>query len=214
MTGPKSKRRASTIMNRILWLLVILATLGSVHAQEKLPRADALKYAFLLSANLKEMLATPIPTDPDVKRPAAVKDEGCGALALPECKLGPQAFSALGKEVTPVGQLWMAHLVPLRDGQAVADSKLRLVHVGSGDGQVDVPCFALGAHQGADGKPELLVYGKAAEPLLRLPLQPVTAAQGLPVDLRGERKDDSSGALILTFVGKYEARLDVRLAEQ
>jgi len=74
-------------MKQTVLLAALLAALTSAQAQEKLSRDESLKYAFIVSANLKDLLNTPIPTDPDVKRPAAVKDENCGAMVLPETKL-------------------------------------------------------------------------------------------------------------------------------
>ena len=202
-------------MKRLPVLAAVLISVCASHAQEKVSREDCLKYAFMVSANLKELLATPIPTDPDVKRPAGVKDGGCGAMALPETKLTAQTFAGLGEKVVPVGQLWLARLVPAAGGQAVKSEKLRLVHLAHGDSELDVPCLALGAHKAADGNLELMLYGKTAESLLRLSLKPVSAtAQDTPIELSAERRDDSSGLLKLTFVGKYQATLEVRLAGQ
>ena len=67
----------------ILTGLVVIPAL----AQDKLPREQALKYALVASGNLKEMLNTPIPTDPDVKRVVVVRDGDYGGMLLPEAKL-------------------------------------------------------------------------------------------------------------------------------
>src|SRR5512137_1803561 len=121
---------------------VLLTAVLAVQAQERLPREEALKYAFIVSANLKEMLSTPIPTDPDVKRPVAVRDEGYGAMVLPESKLTAESLGKVGSQATAVGQLWMVKLAPLNEGQVVPASKLRMVHVSAGDQEADVPCCA------------------------------------------------------------------------
>lgn len=193
-----------------IFLLTTLFAVLSAQSQEKLPREECMKYAFIVSANLKELLNTPIPTDPDVKRPAAVKDEGGGAMILPETKLNAQTFARLGKEAVPVGQLWMAYLSPVSEGKVVATDKLRLVHLATGDQEVDAPCFALAARKDPKGNLELLLYGKTVDPLIRLPLKTIASVQDAPVDLTAERKDDGSTLLKLTFVGKYEAALSVR----
>ncbi|SPE58619.1 exported hypothetical protein [Verrucomicrobia bacterium] len=200
-------------MKRTLFIFALLASFASSQAQEKLSREECLKYAFIVSADLKDLLNTPIPTDPDVKRPAGIKDEGCGALVLPETKLA-QAFAGIGKEVVPVGQLWMAGLLPMSEGQAIAAEKLRLVRLTAGDRERVVPCFALGARKDANGGLEMLVYGKGAEPLLRLPLKAISTGQEVPIDLSGERKDDGNGVLTFRFLGKYEAALNVRRTGQ
>jgi hypothetical protein len=199
-------------MKRYLLFSALLAALTSVQAQEKLDREECLKYAFVVSANLKELVNTPIPTDPDVKRPAGVKDEGCGAMVLPEAKLTPQLFAKLGKEVVPVGQLWMAYILPVSDGKILAADKLRLVSVTNEGNSMEVPCFALGARKDPKAGLELLLYGKNPEPLIRLPLKSTSAAQDIPIELIGERKGDRLGTLRLKFFGKYEAALDVQLS--
>ena len=69
-------------MKRTLIATVLLTGLLAVQAQERLPRAEALRYAFLACSDLKEMLNTPIPTDPDVKRPVVMHDGDYGVMVL------------------------------------------------------------------------------------------------------------------------------------
>jgi len=184
--------------------MTALAALGTARAQERLPREEALKYAFFLTADLKAMLGTPIPTDPDVKRPVAVRDGDYGGMVLPECKLSAEAIAKAGSSVVPVGQLWMVKLVPLVDGSPVAESRLRRVHVQAGDSEGDVPCCALGVRKAGDDRLELLVYGKTTDPLLRVPLKSISATQEVPIDLDGERTDEG-GRISLKFFGRYQA---------
>ena len=73
-------------------MAAFIAGLTTIQAQEQLSRQDALKYAFIVSADLPAMLKTPIPTDPDVKRPVAMRDGEYGGMVLPESKLGPEAL--------------------------------------------------------------------------------------------------------------------------
>jgi len=108
----------------------------------------------------------------------------------------------------------MVSLAPVNDGQVIVTNKLRLVYLSSGDREMDAPCLALGARKDAKGNLELLVYGKDAAPLLRLPLKAIAATQDVPIDLGGQRKDNGDGVLALRFVGKYEAALTVRLTGQ
>ena len=187
---------------------LLLAGLGVARAQEQLPRENALKGAFIVSLNLKEMLNTPIPTDPDVKRPVAVGHEGHGGMVLPEAKLSAETFAKAGKDVTPVGQLWMLKLVPISDGQPLPTSKLRVVHVKSEDNEADVVCCALGVRKDADGGLELLIYGKDKEPVLRVPLKALSAPQENPIEMSAEARDNS-GLVTLKLVGKYQASFTV-----
>ena len=191
-------------MKQIILIAALIASLAAAQAQEQLSRQEALKYAFAVSADLAAMLKTPISTDPDVKRPVAMHDGDYGGMVLPECKLRAEVFSKAGKEVAPVGQLWLLKLVPMNDGQAVPPSKLRMVEVSSEEGRATVPCCALGVRKTADGGLELLVLGKDKEPVLRAPMKTISRQQEDPIEITAERKDDG-GLITLRFLGKYEA---------
>ncbi len=194
-------------------MAALIAGLTTTQAQELLSRQEALKYAFVVSADLPAMLKTPIPTDPDVKRPVAARDGNYGAMVLPETKLTADVFSKAGKEAAPVGQLWLLKLVPLADGQPAPASKLKMVEASSDEGQATVPCCALGVRKVGDSGLELLVFGKDKEPVLRAPIQTISRQQENPIEMTAERKDDG-GLLTLRFLGKYEASFMVTDPDQ
>jgi hypothetical protein len=200
-------------MKQIILMTAWIAALASAQAQEQLSRPEALKYAFIVSADLPAMLKTPIPTDPDVKRPVAVRDGDYGGMVLPETKLSAEVFAKAGKEAAPVGQLWLLRLVPLTEGQPVPASKLRMVEASSEEGKATVPCCALGVCKGGDGVLELLVFGKDKEPVLRTPLLTISSQQENPVEISAERKENG-GLVTLRFLGKYEARFMVTDPDQ
>ena len=200
-------------MKQIILMAAFIAGLTAAQAQEQLSRQEALKYAFIVSADLPAMLKTPIPTDPDVKRPAALRDGDYGGMVLPETKLRAEIFSQVGKEAAPVGQLWLLKLVPLSDGQPVPASKLRMVEVKSEDAQATVTCCALGVRKAGEDGLELLVYGKDKEPVIRAPLRPISRQEEDPIAMSAERKDDG-GHVTLRFLGKYEANFIVTDPEQ
>lgn len=195
-------------MKRIITLAVATAALVTAQAQERLPREESLKYAFILTANLKDMLNTPIPTDPDVKRPVAMKDEGYGAMVLPESKLTAETLGKAGPEAMALGQLWMVKLAPLADGQVVPASKLRTVHISSGDQEADVTCCTLGARKNSEGTLDLLIYGKSREPVMTVAMKSISGAQENPIEM-GAEKNDQGALVTLKFTGKYEARFMV-----
>jgi hypothetical protein len=200
-------------MKRIIIAAVLLTGLLAVQAQEKMSREETLQVAFFTSLDLKAMLATPIPTDPDVKRPVAIKDGDFGGMVLPEAKLSADTFANAGKEAKSVGQLWLRGLAPMNAGEVVPASKLRTVHVSAMGQEADAVCCALGVGKDANGALELLVYGKDKEPVTRAPLKSISGQQENPIEMSAERKDDS-GVLTLKFLGKYEATFSVTEAEQ
>jgi hypothetical protein len=199
-------------MTKLAAVLLLSATLA-LNAQERLAREEALKYAFFLTVDLKEMLNTPIPTDPDTKRPVALRQDSHGALALPETKLNAQVFASVGEEVRPVGQLWLVKLAPMNEGAVVGKSKLRTVHVRAETQEADAVCCALGVRKADGGGLELLVYGKEKEPVARVPLKAITGHQDTPIEMTAERQDNKA-VVTLKFLGKYEAALDVTDPEQ
>lgn len=201
-------------MKRTLLAAVLLTGLLSLQAQERLSREEALKYAFFTSVNLNEMLQTPIPTDPDVKRPVAMRDdEQHGGMVLPEAKLSADTLAKAGTEAAAVGQLWLVKLAPMNAGELVPKSKLRMVHVQAGDQEAEAVCCALGIRKVPDGGFELLVYGKNKEPVTRVPMKSISGQQDNPIEMSSERKDDR-GVVTLKFLGKYEATLEVTDPDQ
>ena len=190
----------------------LLTGILAVHAQERLDRLEALKCAFIVSADLKEMLKTPIPTDPDVKRPVALRDGVYAGMVLPEAKLSAETLAKAGKEVVPIGQLWLLKLAPLSGGVVAYPSKLRTVHVSAADQEAEVVCCALGVRKDADAGLELLIYGKDTEPLTRVPMKSVSGTQENPIELSSQRQDDRA-AVTLKLLGKYEATFEVTAPE-
>jgi hypothetical protein len=200
-------------MKRTIIAAVLFTSVLAAQSQERLSREEALKYAFFTSVDLKEMLQTPIPTDPDVKRPVAMKDADHGGMILPEAKLSAGIFANAGKEATSVGQLWLVKLAPMNEGQVVAKTKLRTVHVRGGDQEADAVCCALGVSKDADRGLELVIYGKGKEPVARAPMKSISGQQDDPIDMSCDRQDDR-GVVTLKFLGKYAATFAVTEPEE
>ena len=193
--------------------LFLLLPCLSLSAQERLARPEALKYAFFLTVDLKEMLDTPIPTDPDSKRPVALRLGERGALALPECKLTEQSLKAPAG-IVAVGQLWLVKLAPMVQGQPIPAGKLRLVEVKGESGQATAACFALAVRKNAADGLDFLVYGKEKEPVFKAAVKNVPGQSNpdAPLDIMAERNGDT-GQLALTLLGKFQARVPVGPAE-
>lgn len=193
-------------------LTLLAAGLSLSQAQSNVPREQCLKAAFSLAADLKQMLSTPIPTDPDLKRPVAVSEGDRGALVFPETKLTPETFAKVGKDIIPIGQLWLRKVTLQNEGQALQESKLQMVDVNAGQQAVRAALHALAVRKNAAGKLELLVYGSDKEPLFSTPLKEISAEQEDPIEISGAQQGD--GALLtLKLVGKYEASVVVVSSE-
>lgn len=200
-------------MKHLIVIAALLAGFSLAQAQERMPRAEALKYAFYACQDLKKLLSTPIPTDPDVKRPIVVYEGDYGAMVLPETKLAADPLAQAGAQPVPVAQLWLHKLVPLDGTTAIRSDQLQMVTVQGENQEATLPLCALAVGKNANGKLELVVFGKAKDPVLRTPLKEITATQEEPVELAAERKED--GALLtLKILGKYEASFMVTDPEQ
>jgi hypothetical protein len=199
-------------MKHTLLTLTLLSTLALASAQEKLSREETLRYAFIVAGDLKQLQATPIPTDVDIKQPVAVRDGDFGGMVLPEAKLNAEAIAKAGEKVVPVGQIWLLKLTPMQDGDAVGASKLRMVTLSHEGDQVKVAQCALGVKGNGSGSLELLVYGKDKEPVVKVPLKTMDAKQDVPIDLSAERESDS-GKVTLKILGKYTATISVTALE-
>jgi hypothetical protein len=173
-----------------------------------LTRDEALKATFQLCRDLPKMLDTPIPTDPDVKRPVGVHGDKRGVVILPESKLCLETVAKAGSEAASIGQLWLLKVVPVVGSQPAQADQLKLVTVSGDQETAAVALCALGVRQGADGRPELLVYGKDKVPLLHVALTPISAKQENPIEVSAELQGD--GALLtLKILGRYSASLAV-----
>lgn len=192
-----------------LVVAVLGSTLASALAQEVLSREEAMKYAFLVAQHEPSASQSPIAVDSDLKRAFGAHEDEYGALVLPETKLSPATFeSAAGRDIIPVGQLWLRKLTPQVDGSAVEPSVLTMVSIPHDGESHRVPLCLLGARKTAGGSWELLVFGKSKEPLLKVPMTAKTSSQSLPVELRGERESDG-GKLTVRLVGRFEATVPV-----
>jgi hypothetical protein len=198
-------RQLSSNMKTIALILSAL-TLSALaaSAQEALPRAEAVKFAALLNFDLAKLADTPIPTDADVKRPFGMKSDKHGGLVVPEAKLSADTLAKIGKDVQPVGQLWLAGLAPVRDGQGVPKDQLKLVTVEHEGREVTLPLCVLGVRKSDGGDLELLIYGKGKEPLLATKLAKAAHEQTAPLEFTAEREGDTA-RVKLSLVGKYEA---------
>jgi hypothetical protein len=78
-------------MNRILLTITLLSSIHFVSAQEKLTQDEALGYAEAVKPYLKQV--TGLPTDVDVRKPVAIKDDEYGGMALPQKDLKSEAIA-------------------------------------------------------------------------------------------------------------------------
>jgi len=190
----------------------IALTLGSAIAFDpnRLPQEEARGYAKLCVEQASTLTDLPFKTDVDVEKPCAVRGEGGGAMIVPEKGLSADRLRKTGKEVTPLGQLWLRKWTLVVGGKPVPDDRLRIVTVKVEEKDRPMPLFLVGVRQKDDKSLELVVYARDSEPLLTLPLKGAEEGVDLPLELewkRGEKKEPDT--LTLSVLGKYRAVLPI-----
>jgi hypothetical protein len=208
-------KTSSFIHRNSLLALALAAALGSsLHAQEKILLEEGQRVARKLTASIATISDAPFAVDADVDKPQGIKAQGVGLLALPDRKLTIKTLNEAGAAIVPVGELWTLKVSVAADGKAPASERLRLVTVTDEEKSREVQLYFLGAAKSEQGKLELIVFAKDREPLLRVPLAQLAGAkQEYPIEVAGQKKDDTSATLFLRLFGEYEAQLPVTKAE-
>jgi hypothetical protein len=189
----------------------LLVFAGVASAQERVPQDHAEKIAHLLVEQAAKQADLPFPSEADPHKPFAIHSAGRAAVIIPAKGLSADALARAGKDITPVGQLWFRQIAPYAAGKVTPNDQLRIVTVRANGEDHALPLCLLGVRKSDKGEPELLVFGKGKEPLLRLPLQKIDRKQELPIELEAKRDGDTA-RLTLNLLGKYQAVLPV--AEQ
>ncbi|MCK6498744.1 MAG: hypothetical protein L6Q38_04615 [Nitrospira sp.] len=186
----------------------LIAPALTAQSQEFLPREEALRYAMVAALHEPTNTQAPIRVDADLKRPVVGHDGDYGVMILPETKLNAATLEKAGRDVVPIGQLWLRKLTPMANGSAVDASDLQLVRVWHEGQEARVPFCLLGVRRTEAGPLELVVYGRGAKPIVQSTLAKSTRNQSLPIELTAERESES-GRLTLHLVGQYSATLSV-----
>lgn len=170
----------------------------------------AAKAAGMLQQYLNQFAAKHVKIKGDVAHADLFEKNDVAALIIPDKDLSAELLAGVGKTEVPVGQLWLKSLSPEVDGSAAAEGDLKFVKVSKGDESMELPQFLLTAQRSGKAL-KLLFYSGTAKPLLSLPLEEFETGHSLPIELEGESRDGSSGLLSFYVLGKYHAKMIVRL---
>jgi hypothetical protein len=194
---------------------VSLMCLGSVSwAQERIPAEQALKVAKVLAAQAAQVEHPQVKTEVDPDRATGLHHDKVGAMVIPDKALSADVLRKAGKEVVPVGQLWMRNLTLIVKGQPAAEDRLRLETVKVEDKEHQLVFCLLGVRRTSDDALELLVYAKDKEPLVTLPLQKADDTPDFPLDLAAEKGENDTAMVTIKVLGKHKATLTVTKAER
>jgi hypothetical protein len=180
--------------------------------QNRLPSDEAKGYAKLCVERAAAVLTDPpVRMDVDPDKPCAERGEGGGAMIVPDKNLTEKALAGVGKDVLPVGQLWLRKWTLVVNGKPVGNDKLRIINVTVDDKERPMPLLLLGVRKGEKAL-ELVIFASGSEPLQIMPLKKLDQVQDLPVQLEWSRGDKDSDNLTLNILGKHEGVLKIARA--
>ena len=200
--GMNSPQGYQMTMKSLIAILFAFSVVALVEGQEKLSKEDTEKYARPCTEGFGKPLDAQLETQGDPTKAVAVRGEGGGAMVIPDKDLTADKLTKLGKDIVPVGQLWLRKWVPVADGKPVASDKNRVVTVKLDGKDRPMPVLLLGIRKTAT-EHELVVYAKDSDPLLVLSLKTVEFIQEAPIELEWERGEKNIDKLTMTILGKY-----------
>lgn len=209
---------------QLLVTLVAFSTLTVLRAQEPtaLTQEELAKATTLLMDANKRLGDLPLKLDLAPDQATGFKAGEAGALLIPDKRLkaekpakGDKAARKAAKgEAMPVGQLWTMKLAPKDKDTVLANDKLRLTKITSGEKELELAVFTLGIERTGKKEPQLALYGKGSLPVLRVPLTADKAKGAAPVLMSARKTGEESGVLELKLLGRFKAEIPVgKMAE-
>ena len=196
---------------KLLPAFLLIATCAIAAEIQQMPAEQVAKIARVVAEALGSPSDVPFAVDADADKSAGIKGGGeSGLVLIPDRKLTAETVANAGKEVTPLGQLWMRNVVPAVNNAAADPARLRTVNVRDGDREAKVEVYFLGVSKTEAGTVELGLYAKEKEPLVKIPLVKTDAAASTtPVALDGHKEGENTGVLVVTVFGSYKADVTV-----
>lgn len=176
-------------------------------ANERLPSAQLAAAAKVLIDTSRRLDALPVRIDGDAAKAFGMRSGQRAAVIIPEQRLTAAALAGVGREVLPVGQLWLRDWTVILSGQAAAAEKVRSVDVSAGKQSTRLALYLLGVRKNAEGTLELVLYAQGSEPVAALPLQAAVAKQEVPIELETSQSERSVDTYSLGLLGKYRTTL-------
>src|SRR5262249_599450 len=147
---------------------VVLLVLAS--DTNRLSKEDAQKYAKVCAEQAASQVTdAQIAVDPDTDKPSATRGEGGGAMVIPAKNLTLKMRESGGKDVVPVGQLWLRKWTLAANGKAIPNDKLRVVTINVEGKDRPMPLLLLGVRKKGEKELELVLYAKESDPVAVLP---------------------------------------------
>jgi hypothetical protein len=194
-------------MTRWILTLGMLFWIQEAVAQERVPDEEAKQVAQVL-IEAAGRLKAPLKIEVDSGKAYAKRRDEYGVMLLPAKKLSADAISRAGKEIVPVGQIWLRNLAPVVENKVLSSKKLHMVSVTYKEHELNLGLCFIGVQNEKD-KPALVILSKEKTPLITLPLELADQKQELPLEFLVSIEEDRRATLTLQIAGKYRAKLPV-----
>jgi hypothetical protein len=200
---------------RILATVVAVVAVTILRAQEPEPISpdDLAKAVPMLMEESARLGNLPLKLDLDPDKAAGFKVGDVGGIFIPDKRFksekGDRADRRKKGVPLPVGQLWTSKLSLLDKDTVLANDRLRLVRVTTGDKTMELAVFALGIEKAGKKGFELALYGKDNVPVLRVPLTAAKSKGAAPVIMSARKTGDESGVLEFNLLGRFKAEIPV-----
>jgi hypothetical protein len=192
----------------IIAALILVAGAFAAESRNRIPQDEAKAYAKICADSAAGVLThAQISIEADLEKPCAERGEGGGAMVIPDKNLTEKTLASVGKNVVPVGQLWLRKWTLVVNGKPVANDTLRIIGVTIEDKERPMPLLLLGVRKKGEKDLELVIYARDSEPLQVLPLKKVETEVSLPLELEWSRGDKEADNLTLNVLGKYQTVL-------
>ena len=196
----------------VYWRILLsgLVVAGQAAAQDiqRIEDEKAGKFAALFAQASGSLTDLPVRVEADLKHARGVMAKGRGALVVPDRRLSVETLKAVDKAILPVGVLYLRLVTPVVAGQTVAPDQHRVIEVNDGNNTVAVAVLPLAAARLAD-RLVLLVYTGAKSPPIVTSLVETDAQSDWPLEIEARPAAEDRADLILTFLGRYRASIQV-----
>jgi hypothetical protein len=135
-------------------IILFLVWAGMASAQEPIAQEKLEKVVQRLVERATDQENLPLAIEASAEKAVGMTIKDYGSVAIPDRGLTKESLLKVGKEIVPVGQLWMTNLVPMAEGKPLPNEKLRAIKVSIQNEAHTVQRLLLGfllAQTGVDG---------------------------------------------------------------
>lgn len=189
-------------------MTAFLSAAANAQELEQITGEPAGKIGKLLAEGFAKLTDLPVKPKLLADKGTGVKSGERGGFVLPDENLTADALAKLDKDIVPVGVLFLRGGAPVSAASTVDAPKMFSFDVSVEDKTAAVTALPLAVGKVA-GKPVLLVYGKAKEPVVVTNLDAIDESPTLPMEVEVFGLGDGRANVILKLAGKLRGAVMV-----